>query len=64
MGAWETQRHLQPLGHEYCRMGVSPLAPHFWKNWEKETLFYQLGASVKKTSPSVCAKESMVGATT
>lgn len=63
MGAWKTQRHPQLLGHECDNVGVFPLAPHFWKNWEKETLLYQLGTSGKETSPPVCVKESMAGAT-
>lgn len=52
MGTWETQRHLQLLGHGCDTVGVFPLTPHFWKNWKKETLLCQLGASGKETSPS------------
>ena len=35
MGAWETQRHPQLLGHECDKVVVFPLASQFWQNWEK-----------------------------
>lgn len=57
-----------PVPHGCVSVGVFSLAPHIWKNWEKQALLYQSGASSKEAflSPSTsleahyaCVEENM-----
>lgn len=53
--------HLQLLVHGCSGVGVFPLAPHFWKNWENTIIL--TGGHWQEDQPLCLCQESVAGAT-